>query len=482
MGLWSTKSIASLQADPPIAGGDTPFNRTLGPADLCLVGLGAIIGAGIFIRTGTASAQYAGPAIVLSFLVAGLGCLFVGLCYAEFASMIPVAGGTYTYCYAAFGEFLGWVIGWDLILEYTLGGATVAVSWSAYFVAFLEDFGVTLPASLTHAPFAVESGWRIHRVSGSMVNLPAMAFVLLVTAVLCVGIRPSAIANRAVVALKVSIALVVIGFGFLHLDPANWQPFVPPNAGSFGRFGWSGVFQGATAVFFAFIGFDAIASLSQEARRPQRDVPIAILGSLAICTALYVLMALVMTGLARYPDLNAPHPLIIAVSAAEPSARWLTQLIHVAILAGLASVSFVLLLGQPRILYAMSRDGLLPKAVGAVHSRFKTPVVATLVTGAVAAGVAGFFPVGLLLEGVALATLLAFVAVCAGVLVLRYRDPNARRPFRAWVPVVPVLGIVFSVATMLSVPSDSWSRVLVWNVLGIALYFVLRRRAAAGVH
>ena len=473
MGLWSTKTIATLQAEPRGAHAAPAFERTLGALDLSALGIGAIIGAGIFVLTGTASAQYAGPAVVLSFIAAGLGCLFVGLCYAELASMIPVAGSAYTYSMAAFGELIAWIVGWDLILEYLFGAAAVAVSWSGYLSAFLNGHGVNLPAAFTQTPFVAEWGWRFHRVPDAIVNLPAMLLVGVATLLLVLGTRQAAIANRLIVFLKVAIVLIVIGFGFLYVNSANWHPFVPENGGSFGRYGWSGVLRGAAVVFFAFIGFDAVSTVAQEARSPQRDVPIGILASLLVCTALYVLMALVMTGLTHYPDLNVPHPLMAAVSAAGPTLHWLTYLIDLAILAGLASVVLVLLMGHPRILFAMARDGLLPRSLGRIHPRLKTPAVPTIVSGIVAAAIAGFFPIGALLELVSIGTLLVFVMVCGAVLVLRFRQPNIRRPFRAPAgPLVPILGIIFSVGTMLSVPRDSWIRLVIWNVIGIAIYFL----------
>ena len=477
MGVWSTKSIATLQADPTPDGGAPTFSRRLGPVDLCALGIGAIIGAGIFIRTGTASAQYAGPAVVLSFIVAGIGCLFVGLCFAELASMLPITGGPYTYCYAAFGELIGWLIGWVLMLEYLLGAATVAVSWSGYFVALMKDWGISISPSLIQAPFIAESGFQLRRLPGAVVNLPAVALVVLLTVVLACGIRASAIANRALVIVKVAIILLIVGVGFLYLNPANWHPFVPPNGGSFGRFGWSGILQGAVAVFFAFIGFDAVTIASQEARSPQRDLPIGILGSLAICTTLYVLMALVMTGLTRFPDLNVPHPLVVAMETVGPAFRWVGPLINVAIVFGLASVGLVLLMGQPRLIHAMSRDGLLPRSFGRVDPRVRIPFGATIATGIVGSMVAGVFPMGLILEAVSVATLIAFVGVCAAVMVLRYREPTARRPFRApLVPLVPGLGIVFSMGTLMGIPTESWTPMAVWFAIGLVVYGVMRVR------
>lgn len=477
MGLWSTKSLAALQDDPTLPGGASVFKRVLGSWDLTSLGVGAIIGAGIFVLTGTVAAQYAGPAVALSFVVAGLGCLFVGLCYAEFASMIPVAGSAYSYAYASLGELAAWIVGWHLIAEYLFGAASVAVSWSDYFTALLQRWGHGLPASLTHGPFVAEYGWQVHRAAGGMVNLPAVILILAATALLAIGIRASARANNVLVIVKLAIVLLIIVFGFMYVSPTNWHPFLPPSGGSLGRYGWPGVFRGATLVFFAFIGFDVIASVTQEARSPQRDMPNAILASLGMCAVLYVLMALIMTGLTHYSELNAPHPLAVAMSAAGPALRWLIPLIDVAIVAGLASVTLVLLLGLPRLLFAMARDGLLPASLGAMRSRREALMVPTLVVGSIAALVAGFFPLGILLELVSVSTLVSFIFVCAGVLLLRYRQPNLRRPFRApLVPAVPILGILFSVATMLNVPSETWLRLAVWNVAGLAIYFLYGAR------
>ena len=477
MGLWSTKRIATLQGDQPTAGGALAFRRALGPFDLTALGTGAMIGAGIFVLAGTAAAQLAGPAVALSFVIAGLGCVFVGLCYAELASMIPAAGSAYTYSYAAFGELLAWVVGWNLILEYLFGAATVAVSWSGYFVAFLADCGVRLPLALTQTPLAAELGWHIRRVPGATLNVPAMVMVLVITAILVVGIRASANLNNVIVVAKVAIVVAIIGFGFAYVSMSNWHPFIPPSGGSFGRFGWSGVVRGAGAVFFSFIGFDIVSTAAQEARNPQRDLPIGILASIAISTTLYVLIALVMTGLVPYRDLNAPHPVSVAVAAAGPSLHWLTYLVSIATVAGLASVVLVLLMGQSRVLFAMSRDGLMPSALGKMHSRFKTPYVATIISGVCAAALAAFFPFGLLLDVVNVGALLAFVAVCGGILVLRYRQPNVMRPFRApWVPVVPILGALFSVGMLASLPTETWNRFAVWVAIGLVIYFLYGAR------
>ncbi|MBV8615972.1 MAG: amino acid permease, partial [Acetobacteraceae bacterium] len=421
-GVKSLEQIRAIVEDQ-----DRPLRRSLGPVSLTGLGIGCIIGAGIFVLTGKAAASYAGPAISLSFILAGVVCAFVGLCYAELAAMIPVAGSAYTYAYATVGEIVAWIIGWDLILEYAMGAATVAVGWSGYLVSLLRSFGVIFPASWTGP-----AGEAVARADGTTVtavfNLPAVLIIAALTVLLMLGTRESTRVNNVMVVFKLFVVLVVIVVGAFYVSRAHWSPFIPPNTGKFGSFGWSGILRGASVVFFAYIGFDAVSTAAQEAKSPQRDMPIGILGSLIICTLLYIGMALVMTGIVPYPKLAVADPVAVAIDAT--GVGWLAVLVKFAALAGLTTVIFVLLFGQARILFSMARDGLLPPLFSAVHPRFRTPLASQALIGVVTAVVAGAFPIGLLGEMVSIGTLFAFLLVCLAVIQLRRSRPRTHRPFR----------------------------------------------------
>jgi len=465
--LFSTKPVGELHEADTV----NELHRTLDARALVMLGIGAIIGTGIFVLTGTAAANHAGPALVISFLIAGLGCGLAGLCYAEFASMIPVSGSAYSYSYATLGEVVAWFIGWNLILEYLFAAATVAVGWSGYVVSLCEQLGIHLPDALTNAPLTKGSGhFEIVR-TGALLNLPAVLIVAAITALCYVGIHQTARFNAIVVAIKVTVILLFIAFGVWVVDGANWEPFIPPNTGEYGHFGWSGVVQAAGIIFFAYIGFDAVSTAAQEAKNPQRDMPVGILASLAICTVLYVAVSAVLTGMVPYPDLNTPAPVALALDR-HPELRWLAGWIKLGAIAGMTSVMLVMLLGQPRIFYAMSRDGLLPPLFRKVHPTHKTPYVGTLITGSLAALIAGLFPVTILGELVSIGTLLAFTTVCIGVLVLRYTRPDLKRPFKVPAPwLVCTTGALVCTGMMISLPHDTWVRLFGWTALGFLIYF-----------
>lgn len=453
------------------------FHRSLNGMNLLLLGIGGIIGAGIFVLTGQAAANYAGPAIVISFILSGIACAFAALCYAELAAMIPISGSAYTYAYATLGQLMAWIIGWDLVLEYLFGASTVAVGWSGYVVNFLKDWGITIPAALSSAPLSYHEGEWIR--TGAILNLPAVGIVLACTLLLYYGIRESAKFNNLIVFVKLAVLGLFLVFGSSYVLPENWVPFIPENTGQFGHYGWSGIFRGAGVIFFAYIGFDSVSALSQEAKNPQKDMPFGIIGSLIVCTIIYILVALVMTGIVKYDQLGVADPIAVAVNAAGPGISWLRPFIKLGAIAGLSSVVLVLIMAQPRILFTMARDGLLPPVCAKIHPVHKTPYVTTIFTGLLAAVVAGLFPIGLLGELVSIGTLFAFVLVCLGVLVLRYTDPNAARPFKTpMVWPVTILGALSALAQMASLPVDTWLRLLVWLGLGLAIYFVYGRRHA----
>jgi basic amino acid/polyamine antiporter, APA family len=454
--LFYRKPLSELRA----AGEHNPLRRSLGPIQLTALGIGSIIGTGIFVFTGTA-AQDAGPALVLSMLFAALGCAAAGLCYAELASMVPVAGSAYTYAYATAGQLVAWIIGWDLILEYSLAVSSIAVGWSGYFVSFLKGLGINLPPNLTMVPHGV--------------NVPAFVIVLVVAALLSSGIRESARANTVLVAIKsvVLVVFVIAGVSFVH--KSNYHPFIPPNTGAFGHFGWSGVLRGAGVIFFAFIGFDAVSTAAQEARNPQKDMPIGILSSLAICTILYIAVALVLIGLVPFKTLNVPDPLAVGIDAT--GLKWLAPIVKISAIFGLFSTMLVQLLGQTRIFFFMSRDGLMPPFFGRVHPRFQTPAASTMLVGFLCAVAAALFPISTLGEMVNIGTLLAFTLVSIGVLILRRTDPDAPRPFRVpGVPYIPIAGAIICVAQMIGLPWQTWARLVIWLVIGLVIYFLRRSR------
>lgn len=454
------------------------LKKTLSARSLMALGIGAIIGAGLFSITGGAAANNAGPAITISFIVAAVGCAFAGLCYAEFASMIPVAGSAYTYSYATMGEFIAWIIGWDLVLEYAVGAATVSISWSRYLVKFCDGLGWHLPASLVTGPW-----------DGGYINLPAVFIVVLMSLLLVRGTSESAKVNAFIVVLKVAVVLIFIILGWKYINNTNYHPYIPDNTGTFGQFGFSGIIRAAAIVFFAYIGFDAVSTAAQETRNPKKDMPIGILGSLAICTVLYILFAHVMTGVTSYTtfagkDGIAPVAVAIdhmgkadAAGVIHADYPWLNRAIIIAILGGYASVILVMLMGQSRVFYSMSKDGLIPKIFSDVHPKFRTPAKSNLLFMVFVSLFAAFVPARVVGEMTSIGTLLAFILVCVGVMIMRKKMPDAPRAFRTpLVPLVPILGIITCLFMMVFLPGDTWLRLIIWLVIGFVVYFAYSQK------
>jgi basic amino acid/polyamine antiporter, APA family len=469
-GLFAVKPLSRILAESE---GEHALKRTLGPVQLVALGIGAIIGAGLFSLTGIAAANHAGPAVTLAFILAATGCAFAGLCYSEFSTMIPIAGSAYTYSYATMGELLAWIIGWDLVLEYAVGASTVAVSWSGYVASLMHDFGITLPPHLIASPFqqiTLADGTTGH----GFINLPAIAVVIAISALLMIGIQESARANAVVVVLKVAVVILFIVFGWAYINPANYSPYIPPNEGT-GHFGWSGIVRAAGVVFFAFIGFDAVSTAAQETKNPQKHMPIGIIGSLVVCTVLYVLFAHVLTGIVSFKELNNAAPVATAID--RTGLAWLKTAIKIAIIAGYTSVILVMLLGQSRVFYSMSRDGLLPKVFSDIHPKWRTPYRSNMVFMVFVGVFAAFAPIQLVGEMTSIGTLFAFVLVCAGIIVMRKTHPELPRPFRTpLVPIVPILGIVANLFLMFGLGLENWLRLIIWLMIGLCIYFGYSRK------
>lgn len=484
--LFATKPVhpsAHVDAGEPAEvgslDGEPTLKRVLTAKHLVLLGVGAVIGAGIFVLTGQAAASHAGPAIMLSFVLAGFACAMAGLCYAEFAAMLPVSGSAYSYAYATLGELVAWFIGWNLILEYLFAASTVAVGWSGYLNSLLHSISawagvsVAFPDALSSAPLAVSNG-RI-TTTGAIINLPAVAIVVAISAVCYRGITQSAALNSVVVAIKLVVILLFMAFSLQFVDPSNWVPLVPP-VNEAGQFGWGGVARAASIVFFAYIGFDAVSTAAQEAKNPQRDMPIGILGSLVICTVLYIAMSAVLTGMVPYNLLGTPQPVATALES-YPSLLWLKTLVEIGAIAGLSSVILVMLMAQPRIFYAMSRDGLIPRLFSRVHPKHQTPYVGTIIVGFFATILAGLLPISVLGDLVSMGTLLAFATVCIGVLVLRYTRPDIPRTFRVPLAIVVCpLGAIACLYLFSLAFADNWHWMSGWIAAGLIIYFAYGRR------
>ena len=467
--LLATKSIAELQEQESTG---NELRRVLSATQLTLLGIGGIIGTGIFVLTGTAAANHAGPALPLSFIIAGLGCTFAGLCYAEFSAMIPVSGSAYSYSYATLGEAVAWFIGWNLVLEYLFAVATVSVGWSGYAVSLLDQLHIHIPAALSNAPFSTPLGRESFEIvtTGAIINVPAMLIVAGIGAICYIGIKQSAAFNSVIVAIKVTVIVLFILFGVSYINTANWHPFIPPNSGQTGVYGWSGVLAASGVIFFAYIGFDAVSTAAQETKNPQRDMPIGILASLVICTVLYVVVSAILTGMVNYHELDVAAPVALALDK-YPGLHWLGLWVKLGAVCGMTSVMLVMTIAQARIFFAMARDGLLPPWFGHVHPRFRTPSTGTVVTAVSAAIIGGLFPVKILGELVSIGTLAAFVTVCIGVLILRRTRPDLPRPFRTPMPwFTCIAGALVCGLMMVSLGPATWLRLVVWTAFGVLIY------------
>jgi APA family basic amino acid/polyamine antiporter len=459
------KSVVAILAAHDAEKEGDGLKRALGWASLMALGIGGIIGAGIFVLTGTAAANYAGPGVMVSFALSGIACAFVAFCYAELAALLPVCGSAYTYTYVTLGEIFAWIIGWNLVLEYAAGAATVAVGWAGYFNRVLHGLGISVPPQYTTAYFAAPSDPAVH----GLFNLPAAGIVLLLNMLLVRGTSESSQFNNVIVAIKVTVVLMVIAVGAAHVDVSNWSPLIPQNSGEFGVYGWSGVARGASVVFFAYVGFDSVSTAAQEAHTPQRDIPIGIIGSLIICSVLYVAVAAVATGVVNYKDLGVPDPMALVMD--RTGVAWLAWVVKFGALAGLTTAILALLYGQTRVFFTMAHDGLLPAFFAKLHRRYRTPAASQILVGVTVALAAGLFPIDILGEMVSIGTLAAFALVCFAVLELRKTHPDLRRPFRApGIPVMPILGILSCIALMVALPLDTWLRLLVWTGIGLAIY------------
>ena len=446
------------------------MKRSMNTLQLVALGIGAIIGTGIFVITGQAAASYAGPALTISFIISATGCVMAALCYAEFASMMPSAGSVYTYSYASMGELMGWFIGWTLVLEYLFVSSTVAVGWSGYAVSLLKDWGVIIPDTLCNAPFTHNSeGWFM---TGNIINMPAVFIISIIAALLISGSKESTLVNNIIVVVKVAVILLFIGFGMSYIDTSNWSPYIPENTGTYGHYGWSGILRGAGIIFFAFLGFDAISTVAGEVKNPQKTMPKGILISLVACALLYIAVTAVLTGMVNYTELNVPAPIALAIDRAGSSLDWLRPLIKLGAIAGITSVILVMMMAQARIYYAISKDGLFPKMFSKLNKK-QTPMIGTIVAAIATGTVAGLLPLEVISELTSIGTLLAFTVVCIATLVLRKTQPSLDRPFRCpWVPFVPIMGILICGIQMVSLSGDTWIRLLAWTGVGLLIYFL----------